>query len=133
MDQAVKLKATLFWCQHNKVNEMSGKYEVKLCQLSDAAVEALEGMDIEVREKEEMGKFITCKSSKPITVYDVDGDEIKEEIGNGSKAKAIVSFYEWKYKNKKGVSPSLKKLVVTDHVEFAGGSRGGSLNDDEVL
>ena len=133
MDQAVKLKATLFWCQHNKVNEMSGKYEVKLCQLSDAAVEALESMDIEVREKEEMGKFITCKSSKPITVYDVDGDEIKEEIGNGSKAKAIVSFYEWKYKNKKGVSPSLKKLVVTDHVEFAGGSRGGSLNDDEVL
>ena len=132
MDQAVKLKATLFWCQH-KVNEMSGKYEVKLCQLSDAAVEALEGMDIEVREKEEMGKFITCKSSKPITVYDMDGDEIKEEIGNGSKAKAIVSFYEWKYKNKKGVSPSLKKLVVTDHVEFAGGSRGGSLNDDEVL
>lgn len=133
MDQAVKLKATLFWCQHNKVNEMSGKYEVKLCQLSDAAVEALEGMDIEVRAKEEMGNFITCKSSKPITVYDVDGDEIKEEIGNGSKAKAIVSFYEWKYKNKKGVSPSLKKLVVTDHVEFAGGSRGGSLNDDEVL
>jgi hypothetical protein len=131
--EAVKLKATLFWCQHNKVNEMSQKFEVKLCHLSDAAVEALETMGIDVREKDEMGKYITCKSSKPIKVVDTDGDEINEDIGNGSKAKAIVSSYEWKYKNKKGVSPSIKKLVVTEHVEFGAGKGGASLNDDEVL
>lgn len=135
MDQAVKLKATLFWCQHNKVNDMSGKYQIDLCQLSDAAVQALEEMGIEVKEKDELGKYITCKSNKPIKVLDTDGDEINEDIGNGSKAKAVVSCYEWKYKNKKGISPSLKKIVVTEHVEFTKGGVGGkvTLNDDEVL
>ena len=49
--EAVKLKATLFWCQHNKVNELSGKYQMILGQLSDAAVEALEGLGINVMEK----------------------------------------------------------------------------------
>lgn len=134
MDQAVKLKATLFWCQHNKINDLSGKYQIILGQLSDAAVEALEEMGINVMEKEEMGKYITCKSAKPMRVHDVDGDEINEDIGNGSKAKAVVTSYEWKYKNKKGVSPSLKKIVVTDHVEYTKGSGGAvTLNDDEVL
>lgn len=134
MDLAVKLKATLFWCQHNKVNDMSGKYQIDLCHLSDTAVQALEEIGVDVKEKDELGKYITCKSTKPIKVYDTDGDEINEDIGNGSKAKAIVSSYEWKYKNKKGVSPSIKKLVVTEHVEFGGGSGGKvTLNDDEVL
>ena len=134
MDQAVKIKATLFWCQHNKVNELSGKYQMILGHLSDAAVEALEGLGINVMEKEEMGKYITCKSAKPMRVYDVDGDEINEDIGNGSKAKAIITSYEWKYKNKKGVSPSAKKIVVTEHIEYSkGGGGGASLNDDEVL
>ena len=134
MDQAVKLKATLFWCQHNKINDLSGKYQIILGQLSDAAVEALEEMGINVMEKEEMGKYITCKSAKPMRVHDVDGDEINEDIGNGSKAKAVVTSYEWKYKNKKGVSPSLKKIVVTDLVEYTKGSGGAvTLNDDEVL
>ena len=132
MDQAVKIKATLFWCQHNKINELSGKYQMILGQLSDAAVEALEGLGISTMEKEEMGKYITCKSAKPMRIYDVDGDEINEDIGNGSKAKAIITSYEWKYKNKKGVSPSAKKIVVTEHVEYSKGG-GASLNDDEVL
>ena len=134
MDQAVKIKATLFWCQHNRVNDMSGKYQIDLCELSDAAVAALEGIGIDVKQKDGLGRYITCKSNKPIKVVDTDGDEIDEDIGNGSKAKAVVSSYEWKYKNKKGVSPSLKKLVVTEHVEFGGGSGGKvTLNDDEVL
>ena len=40
--KAIKLKADVFWCQHNKVNDMSGKFQLNLCNLSDAAVEALE-------------------------------------------------------------------------------------------
>ena len=133
MNQSVKIKADIMWAQMNKINDLSGKYQVNLCNLSDAAVEALEGMDIEVREKEGMGKYITCKSAKPMKAYDTDGDEITEDIGNGSKSKAIISSYEWKYKNKKGVSPSLKKLVITELVEYGEGKGGSSLNDDEVL
>lgn len=130
--EAVKIKANVMWAQMNRVNEMSGKYQINLCDLSDAAVEALQAIGIDVKEKEGHGKYITCKSAKPMKAFDEDGDEINEDIGNGSKAKAIITAYEWKYKNKKGVSPSLKKLVVTDLVEYAGA--GGSLkDDDEVL
>jgi hypothetical protein len=131
--QAVKLKADVMWAQTNRINEMSGKYQINLCNLSDAACEALEKLGIDVKEKEDQGKYITCKSAKPIKVFDTDGDEIEENIGNGSKAKAIVTAYEWKYKNKKGVSPSLKKIVITDLVEYVGASGGSLKDDDEVL
>lgn len=130
--EAVKIKANIMWAQMNKMNELSGKYQVNLCDLSEPAVQALTEMGIEVKEKEGFGKYITCKSAKPMKAFDEDGDEITEEIGNGSKAKAIITAYEWKYKNKKGVSPSAKKIVVTNLVEYAGA--GGSFKeDDEVL
>jgi hypothetical protein len=129
---SVKLKAVVMWCFNKEPNEMSGKWQMDLTQLSDAAVEALEAMQIEVKEKEGMGKYITCKSARPIKVLDTDGDEIEEKIGNGSKAKCIIGSYEWKYKNKKGVSPSLQKIVITELVEFGGGG-GGKIDDDEAL
>jgi hypothetical protein len=54
------------------------------------------------------------------------------KVGNGSKAKAVINPYEWKYKNKKGVSPSLRKLVITELIEYGGGNNA-NLDDDEVL
>jgi hypothetical protein len=134
--KAIKIKADVFWCQHNKVNDMSGKFQLNLCNLSDAAVEALEDMGISVQtgedKKADMGKYITCKSEKAIRVFDTDNDEITEAIGNGSKGKALVSTYSWTYKNKKGISPSLKKLVITDLVEYSASS-GIDANDEDVL
>jgi hypothetical protein len=132
----IKIKATVYWCFHNKVNEMSGDYQLNLCNLSEAAVEAFEEMGITVQtgedKKADMGKYITCKSKKPIKVFDADGDEITESIGNGSKGKAIVGSYDWTFKNKKGTSASLGKLVITDLVEYA--AAGGDLaNDEDVL
>lgn len=130
--QSVKLKADVMWAQLDKVNDMSGKFQVDLTNLSEAAVVALEEMGITVPEKEGRGRYITCKSSIPIKAFDNDGVELTGvKIGNGSKAKAIITAYEWKYKNKKGVSPSLKKLVITDLVEYGGG--GADLDDEEVL
>jgi hypothetical protein len=131
--QTVKLKADVMWAQLDKVNEMSGKYQVNLCNLSDAAVLALEELGIAVAEKEGQGRFITCKSANPIKAFDADGDEIVGvKVGNGSKAKAVINPYEWKYKNKKGVSPSLRKLVITELIEYGGGN-SANLDDDEVL
>ena len=132
-NKRVKIKCDVFWAQLNKKNEMSDAYQVNLCNLSDAAVKALEDMGISVLEnkekKAEMGKYITCKSQKPIKAYDEDGQDIDNDvsIGNGSKAKAMITAYEWTYKNKKGVSPSLSKLVITDLVEYA----TENLADDE--
>lgn len=135
MNESVKIKCDVFWAQLNKVNDMSGKFQLNLCNLSDAAVSALEELGISVLEdkekKADMGRYITCKSEKPMKAFDVDGDEITENIGNGSKAKALISSYSWTYKNKKGVSPSLKKLVVTDLIEYADG--GLKADDEDVL
>lgn len=133
----LKIKCDIYWAQLNKMNEMSGAYQVNLCNLSDAAAEALEEMGLSVNQdsekKADMGKYITCKSkNKPMKAFDVDGDEITEDIGNGSKAKALVGTYDWTYKNKKGVSASLIKLVVTDLVEYGGGG-GISADDEDVL
>jgi hypothetical protein len=130
MTDVVKMKCELFWAQLTKINEMSGKYQVNLGMLSDAAVKALEDMGVSVSEKEGMGKCIVCKSNTPIKAFDADGNEIEELVGNGTKAKVMVSAYEWTYKNKKGVSPSLKKLVVTDLVKY---ETGGKLDDEDVL
>lgn len=131
-NKRIKLKASIYWSFHNKPNEMSGTYQLNLCNLSEAAVEALEEMGITVQtgedKKADMGKYIVCKSKNPIKVFDTDGDEITESIGNGSKGKAIVGSYDWSFKNKKGTSASLGKLVITDLVEYA---TGGDLNDDE--
>lgn len=133
----LKIKCDIYWAQLNKMNEMSGAYQVNLCNLSDAAAEALEEMGLSVNQdsekKADMGKYITCKSkNKPMKAFDVGGDEITENIGNGSKAKALVGTYSWTYKNKKGISPSLIKLVVTDLVEYEGGG-GISADDEDVL
>lgn len=133
----LKIKCDIYWAQLNKINEMSGAYQVNLCNLSDAAAEALEEMGLSVNQdsekKADMGKYITCKSkNKPMKAFDVDGDEITEDIGNGSKAKALVGTYAWTYKTKKGVSASLIKLVVTDLVEYEGGG-GISADDEDVL
>lgn len=114
----VKIKAEVQWCFHNKPNEMSNKYQVDLCNLSDGAVKALESLGLEVRSREdkpEKGFYITAKSSIPIKVFDGEGNDLADvAIGNGSKAVALVTSYSWTWKNKKGTSASLKKMVIED-------------------
>ena len=136
MSDKLKIKATVNWAFLNRKNEMADAYTVDLCNLSDKAVAALEDMGISVQEnaekKPEQGKYITCKSQRPIKAFDTDNEEIVEDIGNGSKAICMIGSYAWTYKNKKGVSPSLAKLVITDLVVFAGGGNI-SADDEDVL
>ena len=130
--EAVKVKAEVMWAFLNKPNEMSGKYQVDLCNLSEKAVDALEGLGIEVKTKEGKGRYITCKSQRPITAYDDGGTMLEGDIlGNGSKAAAVITPYEWAFKGKKGVSPSLRKMVVTELVAYTGG--GVDIDEDDLL
>jgi hypothetical protein len=132
--EVVKVKADVYWAFLDRKNEMANAYSVDLCNLSDAAVAALEDMGVSVLENEkkpEQGRYITCKSQRTILAFDNDGKEIEQDVGNGSKCKAIVGTYAWSYKNKKGVSPTLKKLVITDLVVYEGAAAG--INDDDVL
>ena len=137
MSDKLKLKATVYWASLNRKNEMADAYTVDLCNLSDKAVAALEDMGISVQEnaekKPEQGKYITCKSQRPIKAFDSDNDEIAEDIGNGSKAICMIGSYPWTYKNKKGVSASLAKLVVTDLVAYANAGGNISADDEDVL
>jgi len=131
---AIKLKADVMWAFLNKPNEMSGKYQVDLCNLSEKAVCALEEMGIEVKSKEGKGAYITCKSTRPIAAYDDGGSQIEGDIlGNGSKAAVIITPYAWSFKGKKGVSPSLRKMVVTHLVPYTGGGGAEAFNDDDLL
>lgn len=113
------VKGILYWANLKEVNEMSGKFQVDVGGLSDAAVDAIQEMGISVNNKQdERGNFITCKSKNPIRAYDPSGEEITAPIGNGSLAKVGLSFYDWTWKNKEGRSPSIVKLIVTELEEY---------------
>jgi hypothetical protein len=121
---AIKIKAKLFWAQLNEPNEMSGKYQVDLANLSADAVKELTALGINVNKREddeyERGHYITCKSTYAIKATDSNGVPIATDVrvGNGSDAIAVVDAYEWKFKGKSGKSPSLTTLVVTDLVAY---------------
>jgi len=132
----VTINAEMMWSNLQEVNRMSGKFQVDLAQLSKPAVEALERQGLNVRRKDGQGDFITCKSSHPIRIYDTDGSEIKGIlVGNGSKAKAVISHYDWKSPaGQAGRSPTLLKLVVTDLIPYSGGEAAvAEVNMDEAL
>lgn len=136
MSSPVKLKADIFWAYFDKVNDLSQKYQVDLCNLSDDAVAALEAMGITVNsnpKKPEQGRYITCKSVNPIRPQDSSGNHITAIVANNSKATAMVSTYEWKFMNKKGISPSLMKIVITDLKEYNPEGVATADMDDDIL
>lgn len=135
MEQSrVKIRAEIMWPYLDRVNDYTGKYQVDLANLSDAATRALEELGVQVNHKEGKGNYITCKSTKPIFAYDKSGDQLDGvPIGNGSKAVAMVSYFDWSYGAKKGRSPALKKLVVEELVQYDGGAPSAVDDDDEVL
>jgi hypothetical protein len=112
---------------------MSGKFQCDLANLSDKAVEALESIGLEPRKREdkpEKGWFLTVKSNYAIQPYDKEGNEVKDTVGNGSKAVALIKPYSWTWKNKKGVSASLAKIVITDLVKYSAEGADTDLDDD---
>jgi hypothetical protein len=129
----VKLQAEINWAFFDKVSDMSGKYQVDLCNLSDQAVKALEAIGVAVRQREdkpEKGWFVTVKSNNPIKPVDEKGNHITALVANGSKATALVTAYNWTWKNKSGVSPSLMKIVITDLKEYVPETAEA---DDDIL
>lgn len=132
----VKLQAEIQWAFFDKVSDMSGKYQVDLTNLSDQAVKALEAIGVAVRKREdkpEKGWFVTVKSNNPIKPVDEKGNTITATVANGSKATALVSAYQWTWKNKSGVSPSLMKIVITDLKEYKPEGGVADLADDDIL
>ena len=117
---SVKIEADVMWAGNMLVPRDSGqyadgKYHVDLTNLDASAVSALEDLGLNVKFKEDKGKFIHVKSQRPMQVFFVDGKPVEGgEVGNGSKARALISFYENSY----GRFPSLVKMVVTDLIKY---------------
>jgi hypothetical protein len=135
MANSVKVGGTIMWAFLEKKNEMSDKYMFDLCNLSKAACAAIEELGLEVKTSDrnpEKGSFITMKSNRPIFAFNPDGSRIEDNVGNGSKAQCVVGYYDWKFKNKEGRSPSPQKLVITDLVVF-GGAEEESAEESEAL
>jgi len=142
MSDRVKLKGDVMWASTDIMNPMSEKYQIDICNLSDNAVNALDALGIPVNQKENQGYYVTCKSKLPIRTYDSDGQQLtgfplkddgspspqSVKIGNGSECIALIEPYSWKFKNKEGVSASLKKLVVTNLIKY-----GDDVGVDELL
>ena len=133
MTDAVKVKADIMWAYLDKVNDMSGKFQVDLCNLSDKAAQALQDIGLEVKFKEGKGKYITCKSTRPIYAFDDGGSQIDAQVGNGSKGVALIGTYSWSYQKKQGTSPALKRLVITDMLEYSGAPVGELISEDDLL
>ena len=119
-----KLKATMMWANLHHVNEMSGKYQVDLTNLSDKAIEELakDGIIAVTSKKagDERGVYITCKSTYPILAYYEDGSEVPSNslVGNGTLAVATIKPYEWNFKGKTGISPTIVRLTITKLIEY---------------
>ena len=127
MKTQIALKdVTLYWANLRQRNEMSGKYQVDLCNLNEKQKEALEDAGISVRNKgDDRGDFVTAKSKNfEIVPINKEGLEIPEDVivGNGTKANVIAETYEWNHAPTKrsGVSLGIKigGLVITDMNQY---------------
>lgn len=126
----LKIEADIMWAFLDTPNQMSGKYQVDLCNLSKTAIQALEEAGVNVRNKEGKGFFITAKSKNyPITAVDKAGEPISAKVGNGSKGVALIKPYTYKVNGKSGVGVGINKLVVTDLIAYDAGS-AVNLEDD---
>lgn len=133
-DSVVLKNVELQWAYLEKKNDMSGKFQVDLANLSAENVEAVKKLRLDVKhrqDKPEKGFFITAKSVKPITALDANGDRVIGSVGNGTIADVRLSAYEWKSPvgNKTGRSPSIQKLVIRTLKEYK--PEGGS--DDDMM
>jgi hypothetical protein len=134
----IKVKADVMWASLNQVNEMSGKYQVDLCNLSKDAVKELTAAGITVKNKpgdeQERGDFITCKSTYPIAAVDAKNIIIDPgiKIANGSEVVAIINPFPWEFKGKKGVSASITKLIITNLIEYVSESDEDFSYEDAV-
>ena len=115
------------WASVFEPNELSGKYQVDICNHDKKTVNELESVGIDVKtgegDKAEKGRYIIAKSAKyPPKIVDNRGDVLDATvlIGNGSQIKASIRPYEWNFKGKSGVGAGLNSLMVTSLVEYGG-------------
>lgn len=136
-EKYVRVKAIVMWARTKTPDERSnGKYNLELCNLSEAAVEAVRqdlGLEAKFKaEKADKGFYLKVSSSNPIKAFDkASGEEITDELGNGTEVEARLFRGEVRsgpYKGK--ASAKLARLNVTHLIPFV---PGGDEDGDEAL
>lgn len=123
----VVVDGTLEWAHltPGKPNEMSGKYQVDVCNLDAKNVKLLKGVGLIVqdgkdRDKAEKGMYITPKATRPITIVDSKRNPFQGEdrIGNGTKARVAVRAFPYNFKGKEGIGAGLQALQILELQEY---------------
>lgn len=125
MADLIKLKnVDLFWAHLNAVSDMSGKYQVDICNLTPEHLQQLESIGFKWarnrEDKPEKGKFFTAKSIHPILTVDSNGKPVTAKVANGSKADVVCSTYKFGRMAPGGMTHgvSIAKLIVTELKEY---------------
>lgn len=126
------LKGKVFWQSFNTPNQMSGKYQYNLADLSGPACALLAKHGIEVRNKgDDQGNFVVSKSKYPIRVVNTAGDDMTDmPVGNGSEVRVAAEIIE--ITNNFGTFSMLQthKVVVDELVVYDADGEGGTVNVD---
>ncbi len=145
------VKGIAQWASLSKPNDMSGKFQIDVCNLSDADVAQLEKQGVtnvhfEESSKDEVydprGHYITMRSNAvskagdnldPPKVVDAKKQPLPRGVlvGNGSVVNVVYDPFEWTFKQKTGVSAGLRIVQVLELVKFEGGSGLDDLEEEE--
>lgn len=122
--EKVELKnVTLMWANLDTKNDMSGKYQVDLVNLTEENVEKAKALGLHVKSnpaRPEKGFFLTPRSTFPIVPLDTSHNPLKAVVGNGTLANVLMSYYIPKRKppGAPDRSPTILRLTITDLKEY---------------
>ena len=119
--QTVVVKGKAYWTKLNVKDEMSGKYQMDIGNLSDELVKALESHGVQPKSRDdERGTFITARSKFDVPVINSDKEDMNGNlIGNGSDVKVKIGFNkDHPMVSQYGTSMYLNKVMVTNLVAY---------------
>ena len=128
----ITVEGTIHWAFLDRKPENGDKFQADVCNLSDKAVKALEEFGVKIKNKgDARGNYVTGKSTKEIIALDSTGKAFDLKgamVGNGTKAKVVLGFYNHAYTAKYGTGVGLNRLTITDFIPY-----GGSVEVEEEL
>ena len=135
-NESVVLKdVELMWAHFDETDNMSGKYQVDMVNLTPEHIKLVTSLGLEVKTKDnkpEKGSFITARSTKPIMALDAEGNLLKAKVANGSRANTLLSYYTYpRPTGGLGYAPSIKKIKVIDLKQYD--PAGDDDFDDDML
>lgn len=144
------IKGIARWASLSKPNDMSGKYQIDVCNLDKKAIAQLkeDGISNVRQDKpsdedyESKETFVTMRSSAvskqgetldPPKTVDAKKNPLPRGtlIGNGSVIKVVYDPFEWTHKAKAGISAGLRIVQVLELEEYKGGSGLDDLEEEE--